>query len=93
MLDVYVNGTIAKRHNMEFAPKQNFNDVVVNANGGFSGKLSNLRYYAYALNVFELNNIVMWGPNTQPSDLSIDSRAKSGNYSYLSNMWYSNAYM
>jgi hypothetical protein len=93
MLDVYVNGTIAKRHNMEFAPKQNFNDVIVNANGGFSGKLSNLRYYAYALNVFELNNIVMWGPNTQPSDLSIDSRAKSGNYSYLSNMWYSNAYM
>lgn len=93
MLDVYVNGTIAKRHNMEFAPKQNFNDVVVNANGGFSGKLSNLRYYAYALNVFELNNIVMWGPNTQPSDMSIDSRAKSGNYSYLSNMWYSNAYM
>ena len=92
VLDVYVNGTIAKRHNMEFAPKQNFNDVVVCGNGGFDGKLSNLRYYSYALNVFEINNVVMWGPNTTPSELSIDSKAKSGTYSYLSNMWYSDKY-
>lgn len=92
VLDVYVNGTIAKRHNMDFAPKQNFNDVVVCGNGGFSGKLSDLRYYSYAMNVFELNNVVMWGPNTTPSELSVDSRAKTGNYSYLSNVWYSNKY-
>ena len=92
VLDVYVNGTIAKRHNMDFAPKQNFNDVVVCGNGGFSGKLSDLRYYSYAMNVFELNNVVMWGPNTTPSELSVDSRAKTGNYSYLSSVWYSNKY-
>lgn len=92
VLDVYVNGTIAKRHNMEYAPKQNFNDVIVCGNSGFDGKLSNLRYYSYALNVFEINNVVMWGPNTTPSELSVDSKAKSGTYSYLSNMWYSDKY-
>ena len=92
VLDVYVNGTIAKRHNMEYAPKQNFNDVIVCGNSGFDGKLSNLRYYAHALNVFEINNVVMWGPNTTPSELSVDSKAKSGTYSYLSNMWYSDKY-
>jgi hypothetical protein len=90
--DIYVNGTIAKRHNMVNAPKQNFNDVTVCGNSGFPGKLSDLRYYSYALNVFELNNIVMFGPNTSPSDLSIDATSKTGNYSYLSNMWYSSKY-
>jgi len=74
------------------APKQNFNDVTVCGNSGFPGKLSDLRYYSYALNVFELNNIVMFGPNTSPSDLSIDATSKTGNYSYLSNMWYSSKY-
>ena len=92
MLDVYVNGTIAKRQNLEFAPKQNFYDVVVNGNNGFSGQLSNLRYYNRALNIFEMNNIVMWGPNTNKSSLSTDSRAKTGNYSYLSSLWYSSKY-
>lgn len=92
LLDVYVNGTIAKRHNMLNAPKQNFNDVTVCGNTGFPGKLADLRYYSYAMNVFEINNVVMFGPNTRPSDLSIDSRAKTGTYSYLSNMWYSDKY-
>lgn len=92
VLDTYINGTIAKRHNMLYAPKQNFNDVVACANGGFSGKLADLRYFSYALNVFELNNIVMFGPNTNPSELSIDSKAKTGTYSYLSNLWYSSSY-
>ena len=88
VLDTYVNGTLAKRHNMTSAPKQNFNDIVVGAHGGFPGKLSNLRYYAHALNVFEINNIVMFGPNTSSSKLSIDSKGKSGSYSFLSNLWY-----
>lgn len=92
MLDVYVNGVVAKRHNLKFAPKQNFYDVVVNGNEGFNGKLSNLRYHSYALNVFEMNNIVLWGPSTHTSSLSSDSRANSGSYSYLSSQWYSNNY-
>lgn len=92
MLDVYVNGVVAKRHNLKAAPKQNFYDVVVNGNEGFNGKLSNLRYYSYALNVFELNNIVLWGPSTHTSSLSSDSRANSGTYSYLSSQWYTNNY-
>ena len=92
VLDTYVNGTLAKRVNMEYAPKQNFNDVIIGANAGFPGKLSNLRYYAHALNVFEINNIVMFGPNLTPSVLSIDARGKSGSYSFLSNLWYTQKY-
>jgi hypothetical protein len=90
VLDIYVNGTIVKRHNMDKAPKQNFHDVTVG--GGFAGKLSNLRYYDYALNVFEINNIVMFGPNLKPSNKSSENKGNSSTYSYLSNIWYHNSY-
>ena len=92
VLDVYINGVIVNRLLLNNTPKQNYGDVYICQNGGFSGKLSNLRYYNRALNVFEINNVVMFGPNTRPSDLSIDSKAKTGTYSYLSNMWYSDKY-
>ena len=92
VLDTYVNGTLAKRTNMDYAPKQNFNDIVIGAGGGFPGKLSNLRYYAHALNVFEINNIVMFGPDITPSKRSIDAKGKSGSYGFLSNMWYAQKY-
>jgi len=90
IMDIYVNGTIVKRHNMDKVPKQNFHDVTVG--GGFNGKLSNLRYYDYALNVFEINNIVMFGPNLKPSAKSSENKGNSSTYSYLSNIWYHNSY-
>jgi Concanavalin A-like lectin/glucanases superfamily len=90
VIDVYVNGVISSRLIMNDVPKQNYNDINYAANGGFSGKISNLRYYAYALNVFEINGVVAWGPNTNSSSLSTSSGAATGNYSYLSNNWYSN---
>lgn len=90
VLDIYVNGTIVKRHNMDKIPKQNFHDVWVSK--GFSGKLSNLQYHDRALNVFEINNIVMFGPNTTASNRSQDASGLSGNYSYLSSMWYNAAH-
>jgi hypothetical protein len=88
IMDIYVNGTIVKRHTMDKIPKQNFHNVV--AGGGFSGKISNLRYYDYALNVFEINNIVLFGPNLKPSEQSMETA--SGSYSYLSNLWYHKSY-
>ena len=92
MLDIYVNGIIAKRHHMTNAPKQNFHEVMINPNGGFDGKLSDLRYFSYALNVFEINNIVLFGPTLTPSTASIDKKAATGTYSYLSNLWYTKNY-
>jgi len=77
---------------MNDVPKQNYNNVNFAQNGGFSGKISNLRYYSYALNVFEINGVVAWGPNTNSSSLSSSSGAATGNYNYLSNTWYSNKF-
>jgi hypothetical protein len=85
IFDVYVNGVISNRLILQNVVKQNYNDVYVSQNGGFNGKLSNLRYYGYALNIFEINSIVYSGPNLSVSDKLL----KQNNFSYLSNLWYS----
>ena len=90
IMDVYVNGTIVKRHNMDKIPKQNYQNILAGVD--FRGSLADLRYFDRALNVFEINNIVMFGPNTRPSDRSVDSSSRSGNFSYLSSMWYNEAH-
>lgn len=88
MLDVYINGTISSRLILKHVPKQNYNDVFVSQNGGFFGKLADLRYFSYALNVFEINRIVLAGPNTFTSNKTDDQKSLQSGYSYLSNYWY-----
>ena len=63
-LDIYINGTITKSHKLHGVPKQNYGDVYVGMNGGFSGYVSNLWYYDYALGTTAIENIVKNGPNT-----------------------------
>lgn len=85
-LDVYVNGMVAGRLLLPSVPKQNYNDVNLCQNGGFSGKLSNLRYFSYALSVFEINQIVASGPNTNVSKIA-SSITNTDPY-YLSSSWF-----
>jgi hypothetical protein len=83
VMDIYINGTIAKRVTFQDVPKQNYGDVFVCNNGGFTGELSDLRYFDYGLGVFEIMNIVNRGPNLTSSDAN-----KTTSYDYLSNTWY-----
>jgi len=87
ILDIYVNGILTQHKDLGFVPKQNFGDVYVCQNGGFNGSLSDLRYYAKALNVFEINNIVAWGPNLTTSSSAQEAKTTSDSY-YLSSLWY-----
>ena len=88
IMDVYVNGIVSKRLILPQVPKQNYNDINVCQNGGFNGKLSNLQYFPYALNAFDINRIVYNGPNTNQSGLNA-SATNSNNSAYLSSKWYS----
>ena len=56
-LDIYINGTVSGRYNLSDVPFQNFYDVHVCQNNGFTGKLSNLRYYDSALNIFQITKM------------------------------------
>ena len=80
IMDVYVNGTVAKRYVFTNVPKQNYGDVVI---GKFNGQLSDLRYFNTALNVFQINNITMAGPNLTTAYNQRDSK-----FDYLSNIWF-----
>ena len=82
VMDVYINGTLTQRHVFANVPMQNYDDVYVCANGGFTGTMSDLRYFNRALNVFEVNNIVAAGPNLSYTGGNKDSASQ------LSSMWY-----
>jgi len=87
-IDVYVNGIIASRLEMLDTPKQNYGDIYISQNGGFMGKLSALRYYNRALNIFEINHIVSSGPNLSV----VNNMGAQKGFKYLSNYWYSSKY-
>jgi len=85
-LDVYINGTITKSVELSGVPRQNYGDIYIAANGGFSGFISNLWYFDYGLGVSAINNIVKAGPNTK---LANSSNALYKNIpDYLSVRWY-----
>jgi hypothetical protein len=88
ILDAYINGTIDQRVILKNVPKQNYNDVNICQNGGFSGSISDLRYFNTALNVFQINTIIGKGPNMKTSYNTIQNQSMS-NYNYLSYLWYS----
>ena len=85
VMDIYVNGVITKRLTFTNIPLQNYDDIFVCGNGGFNGKLSSLRYWSYALNVFEINKVVSQGPNLSynPGNNFVQN--------YLSTNWYTSA--
>lgn len=87
ILDVYVNGVLTSRKDLVDVPRQNYGDVFVCRDGGFSGQLSDLRYFAKSLNVFEINNIVGAGPNLATSS-STTAPSGSSNPYFLSSLWY-----
>jgi hypothetical protein len=92
ILDVYINGTISQRLILDDVPRQNYYDVNICSNGGFSGNIADLHYFNRALSVFEINNIVVWGRNTNASNAggvngAIDA---TGFPYYLSSSWFTN---
>jgi hypothetical protein len=87
IVDVYVNGVLTGRKDLEYIPRQNYGPVNVCQNGGFNGNLSNLRYFDSALNVFQINQLVSSGPDTSTSKNS-PSTDSTGFYYYLSSQFY-----
>ena len=64
-VDVYINGTLSKRHILAGVPKQNYGDVYASMNGGFSGYTSELRYFDTGIGTNHIQAIVDAGPNTK----------------------------
>tara|TARA_Y100000389_G_scaffold205108_1_gene263286 strand:- start:8232 stop:9050 length:819 start_codon:yes stop_codon:yes gene_type:complete len=85
-LDVYMNGRLARRHQLSSPPRQNYGDVFMGMNGGFSGYSSCLRYFSSAIGTKKIQDIVSAGPCTQLMDTgNVASAAKPR---YLSLRWF-----
>lgn len=83
-LDIYVNGTLARRHILNGVPKQNYGDVYVAMNGGFDGYISELQYFNTDIGLARINAIVSGGPNLKMTDTNLTESAPH----YLSTRWY-----
>jgi hypothetical protein len=84
-LDVYVNGTIVKRHMLSGVPRQNYGNVYTGLNGGFSGYIGDLWYFDYGLGTNEIDKIVKKGVNTT---LIGDRNMNVVRPNYLSFKWF-----
>jgi len=84
-LDVYINGSLAKRHVLGNVAKQNYGNVNVAMNGGFQGYISDLRYYNSALMPGDIIGIVDNGPNLS---INKNSSIVTSTPPYLSLQWY-----
>ena len=85
VVDVYINGTLTKRHKLSNIVKQNYDNIYINMNGGFAGNLSNLKYYNRAIGTFEIDNITSSGPNLKIAD---NNSIQTSKPYYLSSQWY-----
>lgn len=85
-LDVYINGLVVVRRKLSDVPKQNYGNVYLSQNGGFSGYISDLKYFSHAVHISDVNNIMRNGPNLETDE---DTMTKS--YPpYLSFKWFLN---
>ena len=83
-VDVFINGTVVKRHVLKGVPRQNYDDVYMSMNGGFQGNTSNLWYYDHAIGVSKIQDIVSKGPNTR----LVDQNMLGSIPYYLSLRWF-----
>ena len=82
-IDVYVNGTLSKRHTMMDIPRQNYGKIYCGQQGGFGGYLSKLQYWDYAINYNTIQNVVRSGPNLTSINDNMDAQPP-----YLAMRWY-----
>lgn len=85
-VDVYVNGVMTHRKNLQTLPNQNYEDTYVGDQNGFNGYIASLHYYSRALNYDEIQNDFVKGPN-----MKLQGQNNQINYKdYLAMKWYYN---
>lgn len=83
-LDVYINGTLSRRHMFNGVPKQNYGDVFVAMNGGFDGYISELQYFNKDIGLAKILSIVNSGPNLKMNESNLSQSMPQ----YLSTRWF-----
>ena len=85
IIDVYLNGQVAVSQQLSDIPKQNYGNVYVCNDGGFTGSLSNLVYYDHALTINGIQSLMTNSVNLQM--LSPSTITNTGT-DYMGFNWY-----
>jgi hypothetical protein len=85
LIDVYINGQVAKSIVLPSTPKQNYGNVYISESGGFIGNISNLFYYNHALSINEIQKLLEDSVNTQTTANDGINATKTD---YLGFKWY-----
>ena len=83
-VDIYINGVLAQRKNLQTLPQQNYYDTYIGAKDSFDGYISSLNYYAYALNYDQIQADYVKGPNMK----LIGQNTQINYKDYLAMNWY-----
>jgi hypothetical protein len=67
---------------------QNYGDVYVGSNNGFSGYISNLWYWNKSLSALEIQQLYSAGPNTRSADASMNDFKNIPKSNYLALSYY-----
>ena len=84
IMDVFINSKMMKRKKLSGIVRQNYDNIFINMNGGFSGFLSGLRYFNYSIGTFDITSIVAAGPSLKMDSTNIEQTKPS----YLSAKWF-----
>jgi hypothetical protein len=87
-LNVYLNGILIKSVILLSVIDQNYGDVYIGSNNGFSGLISNVWYWNKALTSMEIQNLYAVGPNTRSTDASLNDYKNIPKTNYLSLGYY-----
>ena len=85
-MSIYINGYLKERKQLAGIARQNFGDVYINAFGGFSGFVSRLRYFDYAVDMSQVQADMSFGPDLK---LPYSEQQKPP---YLAPYWWVNSY-
>lgn len=84
-IDIYINGVLSTRHNMEQVIKQNYGDIYVGDDTtGMNGSISSLRYFDHAIGNMKIQEIIQQGPNLK----MIGNKNQETMPPYLATRWY-----
>jgi hypothetical protein len=89
-VDVYVNGNLKKRTKLSGVPKINYGNLYTTNWGGYLGYLSRLRYFNYAIQPFQVDQIFNMGPSTQFT--TTNNSIASGPPQLSPNYWMTSGY-
>ena len=62
-VNTYINGVIKNSHVLQSLPRQNYGSVYITKDGGFDGKIADLKYWNYAVNPGKVRSIAGTPPS------------------------------